>query len=394
MGIEEIVNTEPTKPTPKHKTIEIISFGRSLIKLIITLMYNIFHMNVKKFFVKQNIFFGLILIAVFFIGFAATYFTLKLTNFSFGTRATPTPVPSAQPAQVNFAPPPEIKSVKGVYNTVFLGYGGTGHDGALLTDSIIVVHVDTNKKTAALISIPRDLWVNGGHKINAEGSINGFQNEGGAIKNITGLPIDYFVAVDFGGFTKLIDNLGGITANNPKTLDDPYYPILGLENEICGKTPDEINALKAKYSGYQLEIQFICRYEHLHYDVGNVNLDGTNALKFVRSRHGDSDFGRSARQFAVLRGVLTKLISLHAFDKTSDTVNSLLKIVRTNLNITGIQSLFDAVGPVTNYKITEIHLTTDNMLNEGTASDGQYILYPKAGMLDFSQIKSFIAGQI
>lgn len=350
-------------------------------------------MGIKKYLTQENVLFGLILILIFMTGFTTTYFTLRYTKI-FAVKPLATPTPETIQNNVSFAPAADIPEQKGVYNTVLLGYGGAGHAGSLLTDSIIVVHIDTNKKTAALISIPRDLWVTGNHKINAEASINGFQNEGGVIKNVTGLTVNYFVAVDFGGFAKLVDNLGGITVTVPKTFDDPFYPITGLENETCGKTLDEINALKAKYNDYQLEIQFTCRYEHLHFNAGLATLDGATALKFVRSRHGDSDFGRSARQFAVLKGILNKLISLHAFDKTNQTVDTLFKIVRTNLSLAGIRSLIDATGPTTDYKLTEIHLTTENVLSEGKSGAGAYILFPKAGMFNFGEIKGYILSNI
>jgi LCP family protein required for cell wall assembly len=343
---------------------------------------------------KRTLLISAFLSLVFIVGFTATYFTLVITKAFVKNSPVPTSTPITSQNNVSFAPASEIVSEKGVYNTVLLGYGGGGHAGSLLTDSIIVVHVNTNNKTAALISIPRDLWVNGNHKINAEASINGFQNEGGVIKNVTGLPIDYFVAIDFSGFSKLIDNLGGISVNVPKTFDDPYYPIAGLENETCGKTADEINALKAKYSDHQLEIQFTCRYEHLHFDQGPATLDGTTALKFVRSRHGDSDFGRSERQFAVLKGILSKLISLHAFNKTGDTINSLVTMVKTNLNASVIKSLIEVIGDTGTYKITDIHLTTQNLLIDGRSSQGAYILNPKAGMFNFSEIKSYIQQNI
>jgi LCP family protein required for cell wall assembly len=342
---------------------------------------------------KSQIKFILIYIGVFILGFALTYSILSYSkifkNFTHATSGTP----GAQ-SDINFAPANNVENEKGVYDTVLLGYGGAGHAGSLLTDSIIVVHVNTNTKTAALISIPRDLWVNGNHKINAEASINGFQNEGGVIKNVTGLNINYFVAVDFSGFEKLIDNLGGIAVDVPKTFDDYFYPIAGAENDTCGKTAEEIIALKAKYSDAALEMQFTCRYEHIHFDKGPVNLDGTTALKFVRSRHGDSDFGRSERQFAVLKGILAKLISLHALDKTAGTINILLSIIRTNLNPEQIGSLLEVVGDTGQYKITEIHLTTDNLLNEGKSADGAYILYPKAGMFNFTDIRNYISQNI
>jgi len=73
--------------------------------------------------------------------------------------------------------------------------------------------------------VPRDLWTPANRKINAEASVIGFGNVGSTIQSITGTHIDYYVSVDFGGFTKIIDDLGGVSVIVPKTFDDPFYPI-------------------------------------------------------------------------------------------------------------------------------------------------------------------------
>lgn len=328
-----------------------------------------------------------LLVGIFLLGFFVTY---SILNFSKIKVKSPFPTPNnfanATPAPINQTVPE-----KGVYNILFLGYGGAGHDGSLLTDSIIVIHVDTNTHKAALITVPRDLWVPGNHKINASG-ITGFQNDGPVITNVTGLPINYYVAVDFGGFPKIIDDLGGISINVPVTFDDPFYPIIGQENNTCGMTEDQINALKAKYSGFDLEKQFTCRYEHLHFDKGPTNLDGATALKFVRSRHGDSDFGRSLRQLAVLAGIENKLISFQATGKLDDIINTLLNIVVTDLDAGIIKTLLSVLGDPKAYTIKQIQLTTDNVLTESTSSDRQFILIPKAGNFNFDGVKTFIKG--
>ncbi len=338
----------------------------------------------------QNILIGLLLVGIFILGFVITYLSLSLSKVFV---KTPTATPTTQ-SPVVFHEPAPVNDQKGIFNTLLLGYGGEGHSGGYLTDSIIIVHIDSNSKKATLISIPRDLWMPGNHKINAEATKNGFQNVGNPINDITGLPIGYFVSVDFGGFVKLVDNLNGITVDVPKTFDDPFYPIVGQENNVCGKTEDEIFTLKNKYSGFDLEKQFTCRYEHLHFDKGPVNIDGTTALKFVRSRHGDSDFGRSERQFAILKGIMNKLISTHSLDKTSKTIDILSKIVRTNLDIATIRSLIEVFGKPEEYKISQIQLTTDNLLNVGKSTDGQFILVPKAGNFDFSGIQKYISDNI
>ena len=339
----------------------------------------------------KKILMGLLFVIVFVLGFSVTYLTLTFSKVFVKkptASSSPTPIPFSQ------ATPAPLTNPKGVFNLLFLGYGGAGHDGSLLTDSMIIVHVDTNTNKAAFISVPRDLWIPGNRKINTEGSINGFQNVGPTIQSITGQHIDYFVSVDFGGFTQIIDDLGGITVQVPKTFDDPYYPITGQENNICGLTEDQINALKVKYSGTALEEQFPCRFEHLHFDKGTASLDGATALKFVRSRHGDSDFGRSLRQFAVLVGIENKLISLKSLGKLDDTINTLSNIVRTDLNAGTIKSLLNVFGDPGKYTITQIQLTTDNVLNETTSADGQDILVPEAGNFNFSGIKSYISSNI
>jgi polyisoprenyl-teichoic acid--peptidoglycan teichoic acid transferase len=339
-------------------------------------------MDIRKYLVKENLLFALLLLGVFVFGFTATYFTLKFSKLfvpkGLSVQEENTPIPIGTPM--------DVTPQKGVFNILLLGTGGTGHSGGGLTDSIIVVHVDTNKKTSALISIPRDLWVPGNRKINAEASVNGIQNVGSVVKNVTGLPINYYVAIDFDKFIKMINDLGGIEVTVPKTFSDDFYPVKGLENETCGFTADEINSFKAKYSGFELEKQFACRYERIHFDKGPAELNGETALKFVRSRHGDSDFGRSARQFAILKGIAKKSIS-------GKTIDSLSKLIRTDLNLATIKSLIEVFGDPGAYKVTEIQLTTENVLNEGKSGDGAYILTPKAGNFNFSGIRSYISSQ-
>jgi anionic cell wall polymer biosynthesis LytR-Cps2A-Psr (LCP) family protein len=332
----------------------------------------------------QKILIGILMVGNFALGFIITYLSLKMSKVSVKT-PTSNSFAQSSPKPINEANPE-----KGIYNVLLLGYGGGGHDGSMLTDSIIVVHVDTNSKKVSFISVPRDLWIPGGRKVNAEGSINGFQNVGSMITSITGLPINYYVSVDFGGFVKIIDDLGGITVQVPATFDDAFYPIKGEENNVCGKTEDEIFQLKNKYSGFDLEKQFTCRYEHLHFDEGPTNLDGTTAMKFVRSRHGDSDFGRSLRQIAVLSGIGNKLISFQIANKFNSIVDTLSRIVRTDLDGGTIKSLISVLGDPKAYSTKQIQLTTDNVLNQSKSNDGQFILVPRSGNFDFSEIKNYI----
>ena len=330
---------------------------------------------------------SLLLSGVFILGFLATYLALTFSKVFVKKSAA---ITSPTPNSYSEATPASITNPKGVFNLVFLGYGGAGHSGSYLTDSVIIVHVNTNSGSAALISVPRDLWIPGNRKLNAEAVNVGFQGVGSSIQNITGQYINYFVSVDFGGFTKIIDSLGGITVDVPKAFDDSFYPIAGEENNTCGISEEQINAFKAQFTGFNLEKQFTCRYERLHFDKGPANLKGTTAIKFVRSRHGDSDFGRSQRQFAVLMGIENKLISVKSLGKLDEIINILLGIVKTDLTAGTIKTLLELFGDPGKYQIKQIQLTTENVLSEGKSSDGQYILIPKAGNLNFSEVKSYI----
>lgn len=332
---------------------------------------------------------AIISVAAFFLGVSLAY--IGTTFFGNSTEnLIPTPVSTISFSKATPAPINNNNKETGVYNALLLGYGGGNHDGALLTDSMVVIRVNTNTHKATLISIPRDLWVPGNQKINAAG-ITGFQNSKPVVQEVTGLAINYYVSIDFTRFVSLIDNLGGLTVTVPQTFDDPFYPIIGQENNTCGFSNDQINAFKAKYNGFDLERQFTCRYEHIHFDGGTkVNLDGATALKFVRSRHGDSDFGRSLRQFAVLEGISSKLITLRSMNKIDATISSLFSMVQTDLDLGTIKSLMQVFGDTGLYKINHIQLTSDNVLNNGTSSDGQFILTPKSGNFDYQSIKDYI----
>ncbi len=392
MEIAGAVKKDPKKPIRSGTISETTNLTNLFIRITFILLYNIHHMFSNRFFSKRNILLGILFLGIFAFGFIVTTWGMKLSKMFVKNPVSATTV-AATPntfSQATPAPIDQVSTQKGVYNVILLGYGGAGHAGALLTDSMIIVHVDTNTKKAALISVPRDLWVPGNTKVNAIGSINGFQNVGPMVKSITGLPINYFVSADFGSFIKLVDNLGGITVQVPVTFNDPFYPITGQENNTCGFSADQIKSLEAKYSGYQLETQFTCRYEHLHFDKGPVNLDGTTALKYVRSRHGDSDFARSLRQFSVLIGIENKLISLKSLGKFDETINTISGMVKTDLDAGTIKTLIQVFGDPGAYQINQIQLTTENVLNQTTSSDGQYILVPKSGNFNFSGVQAYI----
>ncbi len=122
-------------------------------------------------------------------------------------------------------------------NLLVMGYGGSGHNGAYLTDSMEVISIDPSNHHTTLISVPRDLWVqippNSGQyaKLNyayVYGSNNGQNPVGGGtmaapkISVITGLDVKYWVTINFSGFRDFINAIGGVEVNVPDSFSSLY----------------------------------------------------------------------------------------------------------------------------------------------------------------------------
>ncbi len=206
-------------------------------------------------------------------------------------------------------------------NVVFLGIGGEGHSGADLTDSIILFSYHHSTRSVTLIPIPRDIWV-----ASMKAKINsayhyGNENNGGtgkelikrAVAETTGLPVHYAAVLDFAGFEKLIDIVGGIDVIVERSFDDYKYPVPGKET-----AEPESN-----------------RYEHLSFVAGPTHLSGSMALKFARSRHAlgeeGTDFARSERQEKVILAFKDKLLSSGTL-LSPTTLENLVDGVRDSLD--------------------------------------------------------------
>ena len=333
----------------------------------------------------------LICSAVFLLGFVSTYFLLPILT------KKPQANINIQNAQINnnlFENVETPQEDSKEFSAVLLGSGGAGHSGGGLTDSIIIVNVNPETKRANIISVPRDLYVPGNRKINAEVSANGVESVKSVLNGVTGIEINKYASIDFNSLIKLIDTLGGIEVELNKPYNDYFYPIKGKENELCDMPPQKVTEVHQMYSGFELEKQFTCRYEQIHFDVGVTKIDGETALKFARSRHGDSDFGRSARQFAILTGIVKKLSTQSPFETIEDAYSVVTELVKTDLSLDEGVELFKLYGNPTDYEIKKIQLTDQNVLISGKSNAGEYILLPRAGKNNFDDVKSFINSKI
>ena len=321
---------------------------------------------------------------------------------------------------------PNVKTNPALINTIqqsfddkkpidilLLGYRGGNGEGAYLTDSIIAVRIDPKTRKVFLISIPRDIWIkiatddaDGGYaKINAAYQIGlGDKGPGGGAKmaeyvvsQVTGFTIDYFVGVDFSGFTRTIDTLGGVDIGVEKTFDDYQYPIEGKEDDACGLADTEIASLSAQLASQSAEIEefeaFPCRFEHLHFDSGEQHMDGITALKYVRSRHSlqdGTDFGRAQRQRNLLVAVKEKIFSAGFIPQVIPFMTSLGDNLRTDLTLDDVRVFLQNISALNNYQIVSPSITDQDYLQDAVSSDGQAILVPKDGTDNWTSVHNWL----
>lgn len=285
-------------------------------------------------------------------------------------------------------------------SVLLLGYGGGEHAGGTLTDTILLANVNRDTKLISLISIPRDLWVtvplaSGARqtKINAAYSLGDGDVTKQLVADITTVQPDYYVAVDFATFVRTIDTIGPLEVDVPYTFDDYFYPIEGKEDDPCGFSEAEIATLTATLNDFDLEQKFICRYEHIHFDQGSTTMDGTTALKFVRSRHsgtGGGDFGRSERQQAFIQAVMKKVLSIGFVTKVVPLAQQLSAGVKTDFPISALPDLIGTLGNRDEYTTHSIVLNSEGTLVDAFSRDGQAILLPSSGEENWTSIQSFI----
>jgi len=281
---------------------------------------------------------------------------------------------------------------------LLLGYAGANHDGGGLTDSLVLSQIRPHDQQIDLISVPRDLWVESTPdnfaKINSVLPLQGSEVLKSIIASISGQKVENYIALDFAGFIKVVDLLGGIDLKITRPFVDKYYPLDIGTTDTCGKSPEEITALTATMSGDKLDQQFSCRYEALVMNVGTTHLDGATALKYARSRHSEfngGDFNRSSRQRQVILAVRDKALSLNIFPKVISIYKTLKSHLRTDLTIVDIEKLLFRVVEFSNYKVTSISLTDKNVLKQSVSSNRQSILIPAAGINNYQEIQQFIS---
>jgi LCP family protein required for cell wall assembly len=265
--------------------------------------------------------------------------------------------PNATPAPVVF---PDWG--KEPVNILLLGLDYRPQEQDSRSDTMIIVHVDPVAKSAAMVSIPRDLWLkipgHGEARINAAyqlgesdtaspGALGGGPGLAMAtVEDNFGVKIHYFVQVDFSGFEKIVDTLGGVTIDVAKPLADNDYP---LAQNSYGST-------------------------RIYIPAGLQQMDGKTALQYARSRHADSDLGRNSRQQQVLLAIRQQGLSLNLLGHLNDLLSQLSDAVKTDLSLTQVGSLVQLSKEINKDSIQTLAIDA-NMVTE-TNIGGADVLVP------------------
>ncbi|HSX30941.1 MAG TPA: LCP family protein [Candidatus Saccharimonadales bacterium] len=282
----------------------------------------------------------------------------------------------------------------GRVNILLLGIGGPGHDGPDLTDTIVVLSVDPVNNTAAMLSVPRDLWVNQPvnyfgkqQKINAAyesakyhylGKLDssnananavqaGFNNLDQVLKQVLGISVNYHVLVNFQAFKQAVDTVGGVTVNVPTALVDPTMAWENHWNPVLAP-------------------------------AGLQQMNGTQALLYARSRETSSDFARGERQRQILVALKDKVFTLGTLSnpvKIDSLMDAFGDNVYSDLSTQGALRLYSIMKHISDGNVASLGLsepphqlvTTDHVGN--TSVDR-----PIAGFYNYTAIQEYVRSQL
>jgi|GEM_PF-296415 len=295
------------------------------------------------------------------------------------------------------------------------GYGETG--GGLLADTIMVVSIIKNDNDKLLdmpykisaLSVPRDLLVEGPDgrlgKINAVffhgekaslggGGIDAMKQ---VLGKVTGAPIHYGVAINFEGFSQIVDTLGGVNVTLKKEFTEPLQ---FNQEHVCDgdkggvfSVPTGETQKKFGKNG-KITAEYPLCYNSspecggvFTVEAGDQVLNGEDALCYVRSRMTSSDFDRARRQQEVIDSLRQQALSLNLI-RDIGRVNEILKIVGENvqydMELWELEKFFDLYTSLGQSDFSQAVL--DDGVNgylfapgpdEGYDADYGYILRPK-----------------
>ncbi len=249
--------------------------------------------------------------------------------------------------------------------------GNGTHDGAQLTDSIMVISLNQETGDAAMLSLPRDLKVS--RTCTATGKINeiywcnnmdGDNEQAGAealmaeVTDILGIDFQYYTHLNWGSLVSIVDTLGGITVTLDEDINDYTYTKAVFEAGV----PYTIN--------------------------------GAQALGLARARHGTAsgDFSRGASQQKILIGIKEKVLQNNlSLTDLLNLANTLGDNLRTNFSVSEMKTAAHLLVDLDFESIRQVSLIEpEKLMTTGNIGSISYVL-PSAGNGNYSAIKTYVS---
>jgi polyisoprenyl-teichoic acid--peptidoglycan teichoic acid transferase len=230
--------------------------------------------------------------------------------------------------------------------------------GPARSDVILLLHVDRERGQTALVSIPRDLWLQqpGGvtNRVNTA-MVTGYTATDPhsaprylirTLESNFRVPIDGYFLLNFDAFLHVVDAVGGVEVDVPTAIVDPAYP-----TEDYG-------------------------VQTIRFDAGPQHLDAERALIYVRTRHQDSDFGRSVRQQQVIQALANKMMQPQSWPRIPAVVAAVWGSVQSDAGLSGTLSMAMAAYYLATGEVETLILNRDYVI-PWTTEGGAYVLLPQ-----------------
>ena len=236
-----------------------------------------------------------------------------------------------------------------------------GQVGPFRTDTMILATLDPSTKTGGMLSIPHDLYVPipmpgiGQDRINTAnffGDLYKYPGGGPALAKKTveynlGVAIHFYVLIDFNGFKKIVDTLGGIDVDVPVPIHDTNYP-----------AADDIHV------------------QTIDIPAGHLHMNGETALEYARSRYSTNDFDRSRRQMQILKAMRDKALKIDAISKLPLLIAQFKDSVETDLPPQEMIELAPIAAQVRPDNIKSLSID-QSMTYEIKLNNGADVLWPQ-----------------
>jgi LCP family protein required for cell wall assembly len=268
---------------------------------------------------------------------------------------TPSPAPIGTPTPTitipanGFPEQTQIAQPTGQINILFLGSDRRPESSGFRTDTIVLACINFDLGRVNLLSFPRDLFINqpgrGMDRINTSWTYGGYKLLRKVMAYNFGVTPDYYVLINFDGFKKVIDSLGGLDVDVGTTVSD-YR------------------------NGYWTTIK-----------KGNVHMDADLALWYVRTRKTTNDIARNKRQQEVIDAIFNKILSIDGIRRAPELYLAYKDNVKTDIGLPQILSWLPFAAKIAETREIHHYFLTYKHVNDYITPAGAMVLVPNMNLV-------------